>query len=61
MPLQICGKMVKPNEYVGISEKLKIQDVSAKDSLLKVKKNEKQREYYIFAECYVVDYYGLNF
>ncbi len=26
IPLQICGKLVQPNEYVGISEKLTIQD-----------------------------------
>lgn len=59
IPLQICGRIVKPNEYMGISEKLRIQDVSYKDSLLKVIKNEKQKEYYIFSECYIVDYYGL--
>ena len=32
-----------------------------KDSILKVIKNEKQKAYYIFAECYIVDYYGLCF
>ncbi len=49
IPLQICGKIVKPNDYMGISEKLKIQDVNYKDSLLKVVKNEKQKEYYIYS------------
>lgn len=39
IPLQICGKIVKPNEYVGISESLRIQDESYKDSILKVIKN----------------------
>jgi hypothetical protein len=39
IPLQICGKMVKPNEYMGISEKLRIQEVNYKDSLLKVIKH----------------------
>jgi hypothetical protein len=59
IPLQICGKMVKPNEYIGISEKLRIQDIRYKDSLLKVIKQEKLKEYYIFSECYIIDYYGL--
>lgn len=36
IPLQICGKIVKPDEYVGISEDLKIQDKPYKDSILKV-------------------------
>jgi hypothetical protein len=61
IPLFICGKLVQPNEYIGISEKLRIQDSDYKDSLLKVIRNEKQKEYYIFAECYIVDYYGLTF
>jgi hypothetical protein len=37
--LQICGQMLKPNEYMGISEKLRIQEVNYKDSLLKVIKH----------------------
>jgi hypothetical protein len=61
IPLQICGKIVKPNDYMGISEKLRIQDADYKDCLLKVIKNDKQKEYYIFSECYIVDYYGLTF
>lgn len=36
IPLQICGKIARPGEYMGISEKLRIQDVPYKDSLLKV-------------------------
>lgn len=43
IPLQICGKIVKTNDYMGISEKLRIQDVNYKDSLLKIIKNEKQK------------------
>ena len=61
IPLQICGKIVKPDDYVGISQKLRIQDKDYKDSLLKVMKNQKEKEYYIYAECYIVDYYGLLF
>lgn len=36
IPLLICGKITRPNQYVGVSESLKIQDVSAKESILKV-------------------------
>jgi hypothetical protein len=60
IPLQICGKITRPGEYVGISEKLRIQDVPYRDSLLKVIKNEKEKEYYVFSECYLIDYYGLT-
>lgn len=45
---------------MGISEKLRIQDVPYRDSLLKVIKNEKEKEYYVFSECYLIDYYGLT-
>lgn len=46
---------------MGISEKLRIQDVPYKDSLLKVIKQEKLKEFYLFSECYLIDYYGLMF
>ena len=28
---------------------------------MKVVKNQKMKEYYIFSECYLIDYYGLSF
>ena len=40
IPLKICSNIVLPNDFVGISEKLTINGVSQKETLLKVKYNE---------------------
>ena len=36
IPLIICGVSLPSNEYIGISEKLTIQEVKEKDSILRI-------------------------